>query len=293
MAARKLVRLHPALRNGRKVLHVFSEIGYEMTVPASYRHPQLKKGKVLEDEEIVAIQEAAREWERNTTQRRVTRAMARDVDRPRAGEISALEAGAHERLFVALDGHYAFTVTRSLALDAGLRLGMDLDAEQVSALRLAYSTARVAGMIDNLIAYRPRTVIEVRRRLAEKGIEPEVAEAAIAQRLGVGYGVLSDEQFIDWFAEHRGLARGKDFGALVGELRRLGVADEAIDAARSTYPRDEALELALAKAVRGLDLSEETGRRRFVGRLLRRGFHYGDARDYLDAQGQDGEGIED
>lgn len=203
------------------------------------------------------------------------------VEQPQSGTITALKTGRNERLFVFLDGAYAFATTKSIAIDEGLRLGKELDEATVMRLRAAHSVARATAMIDVLTAYRPRTVAELRSRLIKKGIDPKIIELAIANRFNRNFGVFSDAEFIDWFASKRGITRGKNFTAIIPELRRLGVSEEAINAAKTSYNRKRALTIALSKAVHGLDLSHPKDRRRFVQRLLRRGFNYEDALGYL------------
>ena len=279
--ARAITRLHED--KAKRLVHVFSESGYELTVPMGFRDPRLKVGRELDDEAFDALRTAARDYEKGRSARRADRRERNAASRPNAGVITALAHDARRgKAHIDLEGQYALTVTLGQLVETGLAVGKELDAAAVTSLREGYNVQRVASIIDRLTGYRPRTAAEIRKRLAQKGIEGPLIDAAITARSGEAYGVLSDLDFARWFAEHRGAPRGKGFRALVPELRRLGVADEAIATAEAEYDSAPALEVALARASRGLDLANPKMRTRFVARLARAGFGYGDARDYLD-----------
>lgn len=278
----------------KRVIHVFSANGYELTTPLGFRDRNLKVGRTLDDEAFDALRAAAREHERGRSERRAARRERNAASRPNEGTVTGLSYDTrHGKAYVELDGQYALSVTIGQLVDAGLAVGKDLDAPAVTALREGYNVMRVAAIIDRLTGYRPRTAAEITKRLAQKGIEGPLIDAAIAARTGVAYGVLSDLEFARWFAEHRGIPRGKGFRALVPELRRLGVSDEAISTTEAEYATDEAREVALVRAARGLDLDDPKMRTRFVARLARTGFNYGDARDYLDARAVSDEDLDE
>lgn len=291
-ASRTITRLHED--KTKRLVHVFSDSGYELTTPMGFRDRNLKVGRRLDEEEFDALRAAARAYEQGRAERRSARRERLAATRPRAGTVTGLRHDAKRgRTYIDLDGVYGFTVSLDQVAEAGLWVGKDLDEPAVAELSGAYDVARIGAMIERLGAYRPRTASEVRDRLARKGITGPVVDAAIVRRTGEFLGVLPDDEFASWFAEHRGVPRGKGFGALVPELRRLGVGDAAIESARARYGTDEALEIALEKAARGLDLADPKSRQRFVARLARRGFGYGAARDYLEQADQSDEQIDE
>lgn len=127
----------------------------------------------------------------------------------------------------------------------------------------------------HLVAVRPRTVAEVRRRLREKAFAPEVAAGAVAWAEEAG--ILSDELFARLYAEDRLLSRPCSRRVLAQELRERGVdAALAERAARAALPElgDEDLaRRALGTRLplwQGLDPA--VARRRAAAFLLRRGF---------------------
>lgn len=296
MNAVRLVRLHPAIgRDRARVLHVFSERGYEFTATASFRDRRLRVGNVLDEDELAELRQAAQLWERGAGQRRAsrrTRAAERAGNRPAAGTVSALEPGLRGRVLVYLDGAYALALGALEAEDAGVVVGRVLDADEVAKLAAGHELIRVSERIDQMAGYRPRTAAEVRERLARAGYDPAVVEAEIARRLETNYGVYDDEAFVAWFAAARGARKGKDFGLLVPELRHLGVSAPAISAGRAAFADEghaDALEVAERKAARGLDLADPDGRAKFIHRLAAKGFRYDEAKAALArALAQDG-----
>lgn len=279
---RAITRLHED--KAKRVIHVFSETGYEFTAPLGFRSRDLKVGRRLDDEAFDALREDARAFERGRADRRTARRERLADTRATAGRITGLKhESRHARVYVELDGSYAFTVSVDQLVDAGLYVGRELNEANVASLREGYGVVRVLGMIDRLTSYRPRTAAEIRKRLSQKGIAEAVIETALPLRSGESGGVLSDAAFARWFAEHRGVPRGKGFRRIVPELRRLGVGDEGIAAAETDYATEDARTIALARAARGLDLTNPKLRQRFVARVQRAGFGYGEARDYLEA----------
>lgn len=285
---RAITRLHPAIsdRGGRRapVVHVFSEQGYELTVPKTFRDRRLKVGIRIDGEDVEQMRIAARIWEAGANERRLARAEKRALERPTSGEITEISEGRAGRTHVYLDGNFAFSLPSIVAASTLLAVGQELDEDRVRELIAKASVGRVGEMIDRLTAVRPRCAGELRDRLVrERKLDPGMVEAAIEQGLRAGQ-VSSDVDFIEWFAQARGVRKGKGFGALVGELRRLGVDQEAINEYRDHFDTEGAAEVGIVKAARGLDLDDPKQRQKFVTRVLSRGFRYADARAYLEAR---------
>jgi regulatory protein len=281
---RRLVRLHEAFdaRRRKPVIHVFSEVGYELTVPKSFRDRRLRVGVRIDDEDREQIQTAARLWEARASERRTVRAEKAALERPRAGVISEISEGRRNRLHIYLDGSYAFSLSLEIAEHEGLSVGMSLDEEGVRRLVGRQHIERIAEMIDRKTAVRPRCAGELRRAFVGRlKLDPELVDAAIERRRRLGT-VLSDEAFVEWFAQARGVRKGKGFYAIVPALRALDVSTEAINAYKDSFDTESAAQIATARAARGLDLHDPRGRHKFVQRLLSKGFGYGVAKEYLD-----------
>lgn len=297
---RKVTRLWEV--PGEKRFVLYSELGRELVYPVGFKDRSLKVGVIIDNEDVERLRVAVREFESERGERKAERRAKRAAERPTSGTISELrpsrQVGADDDVspkdrvfgrsrsapvtFVYLDGAYAFAVSPDLAEAAGLHEGMVLDEAEVTRLSRSQDVLKIAESIDRLLAFRPRTAAEVRQRLAVKNYEPVKLEQAIDSRRG--YGIMEDAEFATWMIENRATAKGKTPIALRGELRRLGVGDDALRSAEEDAAgrRGEALQTAVHKLARRLDPADERSRKRFVDGLLRRGFNYGDAKAALE-----------
>ncbi len=130
----------------------------------------------------------------------------------------------------------------------------------------------------NLLAYKPRSVVELRTRLMEK----EWTNSQIVEEVLVkleGYGYLNDKQFAKDFAASQ--LRGKPIGkrVLQQKLAMKKLDKETIQAAIETVfeetPETEVIERAIAKRLRlkGKPETREDSKK-FYDYLLRQGFSY-------------------
>jgi regulatory protein len=262
----------------KRVIHVFSEAGYELTVRADFRDKRLKAGKVITDRDLHELSAAARDWATEAKARAAARsAEVRAKARPDGVITELREKGRH--VFVYLDEVYSLAVTPEIAAARGLSAGQRLSAADVADLRGDLDAAKVGEKIDLLLRYRARTEAEVRSRVGA-GADPAALDAAISARRGPGR-IMDDESFARAFARERGAAAGKGFRAVAPELRHLGVSAEAISAAEEGYDGDGAIAVAARRAARGLDLSDRKSRDRFTSRLASRGFNWGQISDAL------------
>ena len=93
--------------------------------------------------------------------------------------ITALEIQKRnkERVNVYLDGEYAFSLDIMAA--AQLHKGQPLDDEAVAGLQAQDEVARAVDRAVRFLTYRPRSVHEIRRNLAEKQTPDVVIDAAL------------------------------------------------------------------------------------------------------------------
>ena len=178
-----------------------------------------------------------------------------------------------------LDDRYALSL--SVDLVAALRVGQNLDEAQFQGLLDRDEQARAVEAALHFLAARPRSVREVRDRLARRQFGEPAVEAALHRLRELS--LLDDRVFTDfWTTQRRGRSpRGERL--IVQELRSKGVDDELVQAA-VRGSEDEA-ELAYRagltrlRALRGLD--EQEFRRRLGAFLQRRGFDWDAARTAL------------
>ena len=129
-----------------------------------------------------------------------------------------------------------------------------------------------------LLAIRPRTVRELRDKLARRGHAPEAIAALLADLSASG--LLDDARFARMWIESRAALKPMGQARLRAELAAKGVDRELVDAALSAL-RDgldepaAALQLAQRKARAFQGLGREARERRIAGFLGRRGYSGG------------------
>ncbi|MEO1646140.1 MAG: RecX family transcriptional regulator [Chloroflexota bacterium] len=185
-----------------------------------------------------------------------------------------------ERVNVYLDGEFAFGLNIMDAMT--LKKGQELDAIQIAELRNKDAIVKATDAAANLLSYRPRSIQEIRRRLAKKGYEEVVIESAIERM--VKYGYLDDRAFAKFWIESRNRGKPRGKRALQYELRQKGISnaiirellDEMVDEESGAYK-------AAQKRVRRMRGKTEFEFRKKVGAFLqRRGFGFEAVRQALD-----------
>ncbi len=179
-----------------------------------------------------------------------------------------------KRRDIQLDGAEWRTVPRAVLDALGLACGDLIDPDQITARiqELEPSAARERAV--RLLAYRDRSSVEMRSRLAEDGYTLQVIDETLAWLLDTG--LLDDDRFAEQLA--RSLIVGRRYGRTrsLQRLRSAGVPDEIAQSALDAYaPQENELDRALSLG-RSLMRPGETAER-LASRLVRRGFTPGDA----------------
>jgi regulatory protein len=124
------------------------------------------------------------------------------------------------------------------------------------------------------LSLRPRSEREVRRRLNEKGHDPERIDRVVVRLTELK--LLDDREFADYWLENRTLHKPRGGRALRAELYQKGLDRQVVDDALSVE-RDEVDDAYRAAARRAATLStldEQGFRQRLSQFLLRRGFDW-------------------
>lgn len=198
---------------------------------------------------------------------------------PRAGggTVTALKAQAHDpnRVNVFLDGEFAFGLEALTSVDEGLRIGVELDAERVDALRALDETSKATDAAIGLLAHRPRSVQEIRRRLLLKGFGAATIDGALDRLERWRY--VDDEAFARFWVENREANKPRGRRLIEQELRTKGLDREIIAQAISEAEIDEhaaALGLARGRLHSYSGMDQAMARRRLGAWLARRGYGY-------------------
>ncbi len=135
--------------------------------------------------------------------------------------------------------------------------------------------ARLQHALDLAFRYlgrRDRTVLEVRRQLESKRVEPATIDQALTELTSQGY--LDDARYARLFAEDRRNLDGWGSERIERKLVAVGVPADVIEATLGAQSSEKELAAAVAVLSRRLPIppSDEREREKALGLLVRRGY---------------------
>ncbi len=177
-----------------------------------------------------------------------------------------------QRVNVYLDGEFAFGLSGLVA--AWLKVGQELDEDRIAGLKAADEREITYQKALHFLSYRPRSVEEVRRNLAKRGISGPLIDETVSRLQEAG--LVNDEAFARAWVENRNTFRPRGKPVLRMELRRKGLSDEVIQSVLDTEVPEESLAFEVARkyAARLAGLEWAQFRQKLGGFLTRRGFSY-------------------
>ena len=187
----------------------------------------------------------------------------------------------HQRVNIYLDGEFAFGLSRFVA--AWLKPGRKLSAVEIRKLQEEDTYEVAFQKALQFIHHRPRSIVETRRRLYQKGFEQDVIDITIKKLIEKQY--LDDFDFSRQWIDNRNEFKPRSQQLLTHELRLKGVADEIISLALEEFGADE-IELAYKAGTKKSKQCQHEPQPDFYkkvsGFLSRRGFRYGIVRPTVD-----------
>ena len=184
-----------------------------------------------------------------------------------------------ERVNVYLDNEYAFSLDIMAA--AQLRKGQELDDNEIADLRDQDDVTRAVDRAVRFLSYRPRSITEVRRNLAEKKVDDVVIDATIERLKNLGY--LDDRSFAAYWVENRDQFKPLSQRALRYELRQKGIADSIIKGVLDDLDEaGAAYRAAQSQVRRHRHKTHDEFRAKISAFLQRRGFGYDVIREAVD-----------
>lgn len=184
-----------------------------------------------------------------------------------------------DRVNLFLDGEYAFSL--SLFNAAWLKLGQELSAEKIEALKHEDEYERGKEIALRLITNRPRSKKEVRDRMREKEIGESIQDRVIDRFEELD--LLDDEAFARYWIDQREKFKPRGKPLLRQELRQKGVDQQIVnDLLEDTDDSAAAMQAAEKKARTLLRYPEDEFKKKLSGFLQRRGFGYQEIREAVD-----------
>lgn len=185
------------------------------------------------------------------------------------------------RVDLYINGVVACDISRVTAKKRDLRIGSELSEAELAALIAEDRKREAMETAAAMLARRPHSEREVRRRLTQRKLDEPVIEATLARLKDVR--LLDDTEFARSFAESRGRRSPRSKRLLVQELRAVGVdATVAASAVADVSDVDAAYELAQTRVRSLARLEEQAFRQRLSGLLQRRGFGWDVTRSTVD-----------
>lgn len=193
-------------------------------------------------------------------------------------ELTAIEPRRHRLVQLFLDGEPAVKLDAVTAQEERLRVGMELDDEQLHALLQKSDAARAKEKALYLLEHRPHAKRELERKLS-RTVSEDAARAAAGRMEELG--LVDDEDYARRLAQE--LAR-KGYAAprAAQELARRGVDRDLARSAAQEAVSDpgEALRALIARKY-ARRLGDVKGRRQTVAALQRLGYRWDEIRSAL------------
>jgi regulatory protein len=178
---------------------------------------------------------------------------------------------------VEVDGTAVATVGVEAVAGMRLAVGRRLDERGLAALLEEGAVVAACDRALNILGFRDRSAVELRRSLIKKGVEAGPATAAVDRLRDAG--LVDDARYARAVARSKALNAGASRRRIEQELARRGVPREVADEAIAEVWVEEAVDqvaaataLARKRAPSLARLDPASRRRRMYGFLARRGY---------------------
>ena len=176
-----------------------------------------------------------------------------------------------KRVNVYLDGNFAFGLYRDTA--AWLQIGQSLSDEKIKELLDKDLKAEICQKALEFISFKPRTVQETRKKLADLEYSEDLIEETLHDL--TENGILNDELYAGPWVEERTRLNPKSKRVLAYELRRKGISDDLIQSAvEEVDDYQSAYEIAKKRLYRYESLPKPDFQRKLGNFLAGRGYSY-------------------
>ncbi len=193
-----------------------------------------------------------------------------------------------DRVNVSIDGKYQFSLDISQITDLGVRVGRELDDDELAVLETESQFGKLYSRALEYCLMRPHSVREVRDYLYRKtlrtkyktrqgevrekeGYSPTLATRVLEKLQQKRY--VDDEQFARWWVETRNRTKGTSLRKLSNELRAKGVEMQIVEEVLAASDRADTDELQKLIAKKRTRYPDDT---KLIQYLARQGFRYDD-----------------
>lgn len=185
--------------------------------------------------------------------------------------------GKAHRIDLELDGEPFGVIHENIVAEFLLFAGKELNRDDLAALENRSMQLDALAFCHASIARRAQTRHELAGKLHDRGLAPDVVDAALVRCEELG--LLNDDNYARSYVTSR-LGRGHGPHRIRHDLARRGIAAPtiavAIEAGTAAMSTEHACRVALEKKYRNLDLGDPVVAGKASRFLQRRGFSYSD-----------------
>lgn len=182
-----------------------------------------------------------------------------------------------DRYSIFVDGKYSFSLNESQLLNSGLKIGQEINKQELKEFKELSDFGKIYDKTLNLISFRPRSQWEIEFYLKRKKQPDEVIEKVTSKLKELGY--LDDKKFAISWIENRRLLKPISLRKLNQELRQKRVPDYVIS---EVLKPDEETEQQALKELVSRKKHRYTDKLKFMQYLARQGFNYDDIKQVLE-----------
>ncbi len=167
-----------------------------------------------------------------------------DEKRVLAGEITAIEVQKKnkKRFNIYIKGQFAFGISENTLVKFALHKGQVLDQEFIADIQQVDKEDYAYQLAVRFLSHQLRSEKEVRAKLAEEEIEPDVMEKAIIKLKDVK--LIDDTMFGQAYTRTAMNINKKGPNVIARELKNKGLGEEEIDKSLDEYDRGTEVENA-------------------------------------------------
>lgn len=189
------------------------------------------------------------------------------------GSITNVREVGRGRLKVFINGLPSFTIFRSDFIHTGLKVGLELSDDKIAEIKQTALSQQCIDAALHFLSYRPRSEMEIRKKLQQRGFVIEVIDQVIDKLKQ--QQIIDDADFAKFWTENRMSFSPKSRAMIKLELRRKGIDNQIVE--KETFNLDDSIgayKAASKLAWKLKSLKQGEFYSRLTGHLRRRGFDY-------------------
>lgn len=175
-----------------------------------------------------------------------------------------------KRSTIYINGDFAFGLSNEILLKFDLHEGDPIDENIIQNVLLEQEKQRIRERALRILAYRKRSVEELKTRLMKIGFDKDLVSEIIEGF--VRDSVLNDDDFTEAFVADYTTLKPKGNIFISRELAKKGISQQAIQNALRMRDENQIVKDFLQKKLAHFNLKNPKDRQKVLRRLLSRGF---------------------